>query len=35
MNIKVEIKKILKDDKPTKAYVNIVIDDADYVSKRS
>ena len=28
MNIKVEIKKILKGDKPTKAYANIVIDDA-------
>ena len=25
MNIKVEIKKILKGDKPTKAYANIVI----------
>lgn len=28
MNIKVEIKKILEGDKPTKAYANIVIDDA-------
>lgn len=28
MNIKVKIKKILKSDKPTKAYANIVIDDA-------
>lgn len=28
MNIKVEIKKILKGNKPTKAYANIVIDDA-------
>ena len=28
MNLKIEIKKILKGDKPTKAYANIVIDDA-------
>ena len=28
MNIKIEIKKIMKTDKPVKAYANIVIDDA-------
>lgn len=28
MNVKIEIKKVLNGDKPTKAYANVVIDDA-------
>ncbi len=28
MNIKIEIRKILKGDKPTKAFANVVIDDS-------
>lgn len=28
MNIKVEIKKVIKSEKPVKAYANIIIDDA-------
>lgn len=27
MNVKIEIKKVLNGDKPTKAYANVVIDD--------